>query len=430
MRASTRGKAARVAVAIMALGALVAGTAACGGDSGDDGKVKLRFAWWGNADRAEVTERVVELFERQNPNITVDTSFAEFNAYFQKLTTEVAGGGAPDVIQMDYRYVREYADRNALLEFSDTATVDTSEISTSLLAGGKIDGKLYAIPLGQNTQEFTYDPAAWEAAGAEVPELGWTWEDLAVATARISAATGEQTYGAVDFGGIEDWFEVWLRQNGKDLYTDSGELGYTADDVTAWWELTNGLRQSGALTPADLSTKVDGSQANDPMVKKLAAAGFAYDSSLTAQTFEIYGREIAIAPFPSSSADLGQYAKPSMQVCVFKRSKHPAEAAAFIDFFINDPEASEILGLSRGMPVNQTNQQTIGQTLSGPPKLAYDYEQLVADKLKEAPPPPPKGAGTVKSTFQRIYDDVIFDKASPQSAAERFLKEAKQALTS
>ena len=423
----------RALVATALVVGLVATAAGCGssGDSGDsEEQVTLRFSWWGNADRAKLTEQVVDLFEQRNPKIKVETSYAEFNAYFQKLATEVAGGGAPDIMQMDYRYVREYADRNALLEFTGKAKVDTAELSQSLVAGGKIGGKLYAIPLGQNTQEFTYDPAAWTAAGATIPKLGWTWDDLRTAAQKISDANSRKVFGVVDFGPIEDWFEVWLRQRGKSLYTDKGELGYTAEDVSVWWTMTDGLRTSGAATAADLTSKIDGSQANDPMVKKLASSGFGYDSAFTAQTFQIFGREIALAPFPSASTTLGQYAKPSMQICAFKRSKYTKQAAQFIDFFINDPEAAKILTLSRGMPANAKSRDTVGQSLSGPPKVAYAYEQLVGPKLTDAPPPPPKGAGTVKTTFQRVYDDVMFGRATPKAAADRFMREAKQALTS
>lgn len=417
----------------LTIGALLGGTAACGGSdtAKSNEKVTLRFAWWGNADRAKVTEQVVDLFEQKYPNITVETSFAEFNAYFQKLSTEVAGGGAPDIMQMDYRYVREYADRNALLELTGAAKINAPDISPALLAGGKINGKLYGLPLGQNTQEYTYDPAAWKAAGAAEPTMGWTWNDLKTSLQKVSDSTGKKVYGAADFGPIEDWFEVWLRQQGKSLYTDKGELGYTADDVAAWWEQADALRKSGALTPSDLTAKIDGSQANDPMVKKLASSGFGYDSAFTDKTFEIFGREIALAPCPSSSADnLGQYAKPSMEISIFKRSKHAKEAAQFIDFFINNPDAGNILKLSRGMPVNKQIRDTVGAALTGPPQVAYKYELSVASKLKDAPAPPPKGASAVKTTFQRIYDDVMLGKATPKVAAERFMKEAKQALTS
>jgi len=419
---------ARWAAAAVALVALVGSTAACGDDDSGDGPVTLRFTWWGNADRAELTEKALDMFEAKHTGIKVETSYAEFNAYFQKMATEIAGGSAPDVLQMDYRYVREYADRGVLAEFGGKAAVDTSKFNKSLIKGGTVGGKVYAIPMGQNTQEFTYDPAAWQAAGATAPAEGWTWADLETAAGKVSQATGNKVRGVVDFGPIEDWFEVWLRQQGKSLYSDDGKLAYTAADVQKYWEYTDKLRRSGAATQADVTSKVDGSQANDPVTQKTASSGFGYDSGFTPKTWEIMGREMKLASFPTTGGELGQYAKPSMLISISKKSKHAKEAAQLIDFLLNDKEAGALLGTSRGLPVNSDIRDSIGATLTGPPKVAYEYEKQLLPKLKDAPPPPPKGAGAVKQAFQRIYDDVMFQRSPIPAAAEKFINEAKQAL--
>jgi multiple sugar transport system substrate-binding protein len=422
----------RRTVAVLAVAALAAVGAACGDDDSGSGgeKVTLRFTWWGNADRAELTEKAIDLFEAKYPNIKVETSFAEFNAYFQKMATEVAGGSAPDVLQMDYRYIREYADRGVLLEFGTSgAQVDTSKMSQSLLKGGTIGGKLYSIPMGQNTQVFSYDPAVWQTAGATPPKDGWTWTDLEQSALKVSQSTANKVRGLVDFGPIEDWFEVWLRQQGKTLYTDSGQLGYGAAEVRQYWELADKLRRSGATTQADVTSKMDGSQANDPVTQKIASSGFGYDSGFTPKSWEILGREMKLSPFPTSGSELGQYAKPSMLVSIAKRSKNPKEAAQLISFLLNDKEAGNVLGISRGLPVNSEIREAVGGALTGPPKVGFEYEKVVIPRLKDAPPPPPKGAGAVKAAFQRVYDDVMFQRSSIQAAADKFMGETKQALT-
>jgi multiple sugar transport system substrate-binding protein len=421
-------------IALVALGALLGGTAACGSDddgggSSADEKVTIRFDWWGNPDRAAVTEQAVDLFQTKNPNITVETSYAEFNAYFQKLATQIAGGGAPDVLQMDYRYVREYGDRGVLADLgSGDSKVDTANITEQLLSGGTVGGKLYGIPPTQNTQVFSFDHAEWQKAGAAPPKDGWTWTDLKTSAQKVSDASGGKVRGLGDFGGIEDWFEVWLRQQDKTLYTDDGKLGYTGEDVAKWWQMTDGMRRSGAVTPAAVTTKMDGSDANNPVVQKTASAGFGYDSGFTPDTWKILGREMTLAPFPSDTAKLGQYAKPAMMFSIAQRSEHKEAAAKLINFLINDPEAGEILGMSRGLPANAAVREKVGGTLTGPPLVGYQYEQAVGPKLEPAPPPPPKGAGTVKSTFQRIYDDVIFERSPIPQAAEKFIGEAQQAI--
>lgn len=429
MRLKSGLRAVRVAVAVLAVGALVGTTAACGDDdgggSGDGGPVTLRFTWWGNADRAALTEQAIDKFEAKHTNIKIETSYAEFNAYWEKMATQIAGGSGPDILQMDYRYVREYADRNVLAELKG---VDTAKMNQGLLNGGKVNGKTYAIPMGQNTQTLLYDPAVWQAAGTDAPKDGWTWANLEAGAKKVSAASGNKVKGITTFGQVEDWYEVWLRQQGKTLYTDDGKLGYTAADVTKFWEFSERLRKAGATPPAEETAKMDGSQANSPLAKKTSSAEFNYDSVLTANSWQTYGRELALMPFPSDSADLGQYAKPSMLISVARRSEHPKEAGQFIDFILNDAEVGKLLGTSRGMPVNSDVRAAVGGALTGPTKVTFEYETAILTKLKDAPAPPPKGAGTIKSAFQRVYDDVMFGRSTPQAAADKFMKEAEQAL--
>ena len=222
---------------------------------------------------------------------------------------------------------------------------------------------------------------------------------------------------------------MWLRQQGKTLYTNDGKLGYTATDVEQWWTMTDGLRRSGASTPAEMTTKMDGSQQNDPVFQKKASSGFGYDSGFTPKTWELLGREFKLSPFPTDSGKIGQYAKPAMMFSIAQRSQQKEAAAKLINFLINDLEAGNILGMSRGLPANAKVRDQVGATLTGPPQVGFQYEQTVGPKLEPAPPPPPKGAGTVKSTFQRIYDDVIFGRGTIAEAAQKFLAEAEKAIS-
>jgi multiple sugar transport system substrate-binding protein len=93
---------------------------ACGGSGGDDGgPVELRYSWWGNADRAELMQQAIAIFETEHPDIKIVPNFSDFAEYWQKLNTESAGGGTPDVLQMDFSYLREYGDRGLLLNLDE-----------------------------------------------------------------------------------------------------------------------------------------------------------------------------------------------------------------------------------------------------------------------------------------------------------------------
>src|SRR5690625_3019519 len=58
-------------------------------DKGDnDEKTVIRFAWWGNDERHNLTQEVIELFEEKNPDISVKTEFTSWDSYWDRLTTQ------------------------------------------------------------------------------------------------------------------------------------------------------------------------------------------------------------------------------------------------------------------------------------------------------------------------------------------------------
>ena len=82
----------------------------------ETGPVTIRFTWWGGDARQKATQKVIDAFHAENPNITVVGEYGDWNGYWDKLATQVAANDAPDIIQMDEKYVREYGDRGALLD--------------------------------------------------------------------------------------------------------------------------------------------------------------------------------------------------------------------------------------------------------------------------------------------------------------------------
>ncbi|PZP46405.1 MAG: ABC transporter ATP-binding protein, partial [Azospirillum brasilense] len=67
--------------------------------------VRLRMTWWGTKERADRTTRVSALYSQLHPNVSVDSENMGWSDYWPKLATQVVGRNAPDLIQMDYRYL-------------------------------------------------------------------------------------------------------------------------------------------------------------------------------------------------------------------------------------------------------------------------------------------------------------------------------------
>ncbi|MFF1697554.1 ABC transporter substrate-binding protein [Streptomyces sp. NPDC058257] len=423
-----RTKRSCATAAVLTLSVLLTG---CGGsdESSGGGKTVLRYTWWGNPDRAARTQEAVALFEKEHPGIKVQASFAGYEAYKQKLATQAAGGDAPDVMQLDYRQIDQYASGGILLDLGkQKKALGTDQIDPGLLATGVVDGTQYAIPQGRGTESVVYDAKQWKKAGVRPPRNGWTWDDWADAMRELAKRTGKP--GSVDPGQSEDCFEVWLRGQGKALYTKERELGFTADDLTRWWTFADKLRREGAVSAAEQTTQLDGSVENQPLARGKAVSDFNWDAPSSGFT-AIVGEGLTLAPMPSGADGTpGQYFKPSMFMGAAATSEHPRESAEFIDFMINDEKAAKILGASRGIPVNEPIRDDIGPGLKDFDKTVADYQDSVDGKLEAPPQAPPSGDNALQTTFGRDYDQVSFEQMTPREAAEDFITEAKAELRS
>lgn len=95
---------------------------------GSSESASMTMAWWGNQTRNERTQQIIDLYTEQNPGVSIDGQFSEFNDYWNKLATAAAGHSMPDVVQMDYKYLNQYVSNGLLVDlkpYIEDGTIDT-----------------------------------------------------------------------------------------------------------------------------------------------------------------------------------------------------------------------------------------------------------------------------------------------------------------
>ncbi|MDR0450211.1 MAG: extracellular solute-binding protein, partial [Treponema sp.] len=92
-------------LAAMALSPLWAG----GNRQSGGGPLTLRFSYWGGDARIAIYNQIAQRYMEDNPDIRIALEPSSWNDYFNKLSTQVAGSAAPDVISMHPRYMNYYA---------------------------------------------------------------------------------------------------------------------------------------------------------------------------------------------------------------------------------------------------------------------------------------------------------------------------------
>jgi len=395
-------------------------------------EVRLRMFWWGAKDRADRTEKANRLFEQKHPGTTIVGETLGWSDYWPRVATQVAGRNAADVLQMDYRYIFEYARRGALLALDDFVPkpLNLGEFSAAAVDSGKVDGKIYGVSLGLNSVAFLYDRALIQTLGLKEPEWAMTWGqfgDLAVEITK--AAKRDGFFGMQDGARSEPALEVWLRQRGKPLYTAEGKVGFDEADMAEWFGFWDGLRKRGGAAAPDVQALDMGEIDTSLLTQGRAAMVFANSNQLVG--FQAANKsKLGMTMYPSggSGAKPGQYLKPSMLWSVSAGSKQPKAAVEVVDFYMNDKEADLVLGVERGVPASAAMRQAVEPTLDELGKAQTQYVSFIGDKVGALPPPPPAGAGEVQTLLRRVNEQVGFGKVSVSEGAKQFVTEAKGIL--
>jgi len=396
--------------------------------AGSDGPVTLRFSWWGSDVRHKMTEKLIEAFEAENPNINIEGEYGDWSGYWDKLATQVASQDAPDIIQMDAAYLGEYSERGALLELKD---VDLSKFDQPVADSGKVDGKQYAVTSGVNAMVVMANPALVSASGVALPDdKTWTWDDLDSAAAAITKASGEKVYGSGQVNS-DAAANLWFRQHGKSLFTSDGKLGFEESDLAEWYEYQARMRDSKAVPPASVITE-DATASIDQ--QGLSTGRFAmnmYWSNQLGALSKASGQDLEIRRPPSvegKASEAQQFYKSSMFWSASSRTKHPVEAQKFIDFVTNNATAGEIGLADRGIPANSDIRAAVVSKLTPADAKTARFIDEISSELGDAAPVPPAGGSAAVEALTRYSLEVHFDRLSPQEAAKKALEEARSAI--
>lgn len=408
------------------------GLVGCGrsGTAGPGGG-PVRFAWWGNDYLNRQTQAVIDLFTSRHPDIPVAPEPGEWGSYWDKLATMTAANDAPDVINMDQKYIAEYGQRGALMNLREAAGLELGTIDEQALAAGSYTDKLYGISTGQNAYTVVANPRLFADAGLELPDdKTWTWDDYREAATKIGKDSGGKLIGTA-YGINEAYLIIWLRQRGEQLYTADGKLGYRPESLIDFFAELYGLMEAGAGPAAERYVEeADASLEQSAFGTNRAAMTWYWTNQLGSLEGTSGSDLVQLRP-PSrtgKAADNGLYYKPSMFWSLSSRTERRDQAITFLNFLINDADAAKTLLVDRGAPINQATRPAVEQALRPVDLESLRFLDGLAGEIKEAPPVPPVGASDVQNVLKRYVSDVFFSKLGPEQAADQFTSEVQGML--
>ncbi|GAA3080572.1 sugar ABC transporter substrate-binding protein [Rhizobium viscosum] len=207
---------------------------ACGGIANAQDAVNLRMTIWSAAEaHLKLFNEIAAGFKKDHPNVTVTFESLPFDTYTTALTTQIAGGNAPDMAWIFETAAYDFVNSGALYPLTDTLKAtqgyNLDEVSTTATERWQKDGTLYAYPFSTSPFAVFVNNDLIKTAGAKTPaELiaagEWTW-DNAIATASAVGQKGKGGLIVRDFN-----YQIW--QNLTSIWNGFGAAPWSADGKT------------------------------------------------------------------------------------------------------------------------------------------------------------------------------------------------------
>ena len=181
--------------------------------------------------RSTARRRSSRAFTAANPNIKVDVTVADWDAYWDKLQTGLAGGAAPDVFAMDGPLGPDYQSRDVLLDLTpyiEAESYDLGQLDDNAVKDFTTkDGVVFGLPRDLNVIALYYNKDMFDAAGIAYPDDTWTWDKLVEVGKQLTKDTDGD--GTIDQWGVytettdmENAWSSFVWQAGGDILTEDG----------------------------------------------------------------------------------------------------------------------------------------------------------------------------------------------------------------
>lgn len=147
--------------------------------------VSITIGTVNNADMI-IMQRLSRVFEKQNPDISLNWVILEENILRQRLTTDIAtGGGQFDVVTIGTYEVPIWANKGWLVPLDNLPTdYDVEDILKSVRDGLSSENLLYALPFYAESSMTFFNTKLFDAQNVEMPEQP-TWAQIRQLAAKI-----------------------------------------------------------------------------------------------------------------------------------------------------------------------------------------------------------------------------------------------------
>jgi multiple sugar transport system substrate-binding protein len=322
-----------VAAALALAGCSGSGSAAAGSSpspAAKGQKVTLTYVNWDGG-----MDKVVEEWNKANPDIQVKLSKPSGTGYtlYNKLITNNKAGTNPDVTEVEYQALPALIANQVVVPL-DQYLPDLSGLSAkfgkSSMSQVQFEGKTYGVPQNICPMVFFYRKDVFDKLGLSVPK---TWDQYAATAAAIHKADPKKYIGnftAADPG----WFAGLVQQAGANWWKANGQTWNVAINdaaskkVADYWD---GLIKNGVVSPEpNWSAQWNTDMNNGTLVGWVGAQWGPNQLPSIAKDTASKWEAAPLPAWTAGNTTVGIWGGETEAVTA--NSKHPAEAAKFVEW--------------------------------------------------------------------------------------------------
>jgi oligogalacturonide transport system substrate-binding protein len=384
--------------------------------------VTLRFMWWGGDSRHKPTLEAIDAYQKKNPNVKIEAEYGGFDGYNQKLVTQLSGGTAADVIQIDQPWLYDLAARGDLFMTIDGASgIDLSGFDAAFLKSlCSYNGTVKGLPTGMNGETLIVDEELLGASGID-PLTAWTWENIVSEGPKVNRANSKAYFFDLPKDRFRFFLEKYIAQEAGAVIANDKSLPWTdaqAERAFAYLKQWIDLKIVQPFAESGLYYKKF--QEDPAWINRLTAVGLTWTSNFAQSLAGKTGMIVAKLPVMAGAKDSGVLNRPSQLIVINNASKNKAEAARFVNWFFNDPEAIAILGMARGVPPTKAGRDILAASGALDPQIA----EATNASLEQggAPQSPWQQNEEIQTLMDDVCEQLGYGKLSPAQAAVQLRK--------
>lgn len=339
--------------AVLAAGLVLTG---CGkGGAGAGGKVVVKTMAYGDNSNQEGQNwvRIVDAFEKENPNIDIDYELLYDEAYHQKVTARLASGDIPHIAYMgaDARWGAPWAE--AKQQYDMKPLLDANKYDLSLIPAHGPNGEIYELPLGTSnicTVMFMNEKL--------VTELGFTAPTSYADLVKMVPAAKAKGIEVIGTHGADGWAwgscilsSIIARTSGKANWVETAKAGqakFTDPEFVNALAVLETMVKDGTLSSKSVLVDSGTSLANYNNGKVLFMLTGQWDAGSILPEVQENTKMLAFPVLPGEKGAAGTVAA-AMQVgygiTVAGAADEKVRDAAmkFIDYFNSEAEVTQRL---------------------------------------------------------------------------------------